>query len=271
MDAQQSEHRYSAREVRAILRRVAELGQGRGATDATVAPTLSQLQVAASELGLDPTLVAQAAREVAGGHPRSLLERLLGGPWREDRSEVVDGALTEADWPLLLDELRVSTGCTGEPRSLGSGFGWANGVGETDSLHVTATPDAGRTRVRVTARWGGQGSVLLVMPPLFGLLLGGIASGLLMDSGRGVPVWVGLCLLFGPPLAALAAGCVAVRRLCRRRRRSVADVARVVQAWITQRYLPAEAPAPAIQAASVASETDMVEFASSGSADGTWR
>jgi len=268
MGINEAQHRYSAREVRAILRRVAELGRSQDALDATAGPTLDQLQVAASELGLDPALIEQAAREVASDHREGLLAGVLGGPWRADCSGVVDGALDEADWPLLLDEVRASTGCAGEPKPVGNSFGWVNGAGPTDSLHITATPDADRTRVRVTARWDGLGSLMLGAPPIFGLLLGGIASGLLMEGVRGVPVWVGLCVLFGPPLAALVVGRIVVGRLSRRRRRSVTAVAQVVQGWIARRCRPAAASAPTLGTASTASETGVIEVSAGGEVPG---
>jgi hypothetical protein len=203
---------------------------GQGETDG---PTLGQLQEAASELGLDPMLVEAAAREVTAPGRAGFWVRMLGGPWSAEADHVVEGMVTASDWPLLLDEIRAASGRMGDPKMVGDALEWHSL--SPDIIHLTATPSGGRTRVRLSAQFGAWGPALMVLPCFGGLLLGGIASGMVMEGIRGVPVGVGLSLLFGPPLVAVAAGRMAFGRLCARRRHAAGAITSAVLGWFSRR------------------------------------
>ncbi len=242
MGADPPQRRFTEREVRTILRRVADMrGPGSALGDAD-GPTLPQLQQAAGELGLDPSLVEAAAREITADREGGFWRRLLGGPASVEAVEVVAGSVSEADWPLLVDEIREASGRLGELKPVGGSFAWSSGAGDTDSLDVTAVPDGEHTRVRVSARFGGLAGLMIVLPGIFGLLAGGIASGLLMDNVHGLSAAAGLAVLFGPPIVALAAGRAAYSRTSARKRRSALEVMATVARYMG-RDRTTEAPA----------------------------
>src|SRR6185437_5437138 len=96
------EQRYSAQEVRRILRRAAELAEGDPETPAAErALTREELTRTAGELGLPESAVARAAAQGEGepaaapsAAPRSAF---LGAPTRVVLTEEIDGEPGEAD------------------------------------------------------------------------------------------------------------------------------------------------------------------------------
>src|SRR5260221_4435167 len=114
-----TEQQYTEQEVSAIIRRAGELQPartpGKGDSPALAGTTLTQLQQAAAELGIDPDLIRQAAGDVAAEDSSDPYSRLLGGPWAVDSDSFVRGSVTEDNWPELIDGIRASTGRVGYP------------------------------------------------------------------------------------------------------------------------------------------------------------
>ena len=211
-----ADRQYTEKEIGAILERAGKLqeartpgGIGSGGT------TLAQLQQAASELGLDPDLIAQASREIETEETASKGSWLMGGPWRVDYDQILPGAVTEENWPMLLDELRAATGRVGNPKTFGKGFEFLST--QPDLLHITFTPHGPNTRVRLTARFGDWGAVFYVLPSIFATMLAVILGAVFAKNG-----WISrglfLTLVPGLPVLTLMSGRVGFGKLCARKR-----------------------------------------------------
>jgi hypothetical protein len=105
------DRQYTEKEIRAILQRAGKIQDaitsGENGFEGT---TLAQLQQAASELALDPEVIAQAAREVEIEATVAKSTGLKGRPWKVDFDQIVPGAVTEDTWPYIVDEIRAVTG-----------------------------------------------------------------------------------------------------------------------------------------------------------------
>ncbi len=233
-ESQPPKRLYNEQEIRAILQRTVEMQATHSGSDTTCGShtgmSLLQLQQAASELGIDPTLVEQAAAEVANEHSSGLGAWLFGGPWDVDSDHIVEGVVTEDDWPALLEDMRAATGRIGYPKTIGKAFEWLSH--HPDSLHISITPKESKTRVRVTARFG-QWGVLYTLLPTFALVFAVILCIALGKSGITPSiVW---SMLFGFPLVSFIGARLAFRRLCARKRRQTRDLIVGIDRWISRR------------------------------------
>jgi serine/threonine-protein kinase len=183
--------RYSEGQARAIVARAAELE----ATAPTQSGTLSLggIQQLAAEVGIKPEHVEAAVRAPSPAAPPT--NRFLGASNRIVVERIVEGEVDEADYPPLVEEVRMVVGNVGQASTLGRSLAWRtinppNQVGR--NLAFTVTPLGGRTRLRLEE----------TLTPLAGGLFGGIVGG---AGGAGIflAVGVGIGELHNP-LAALA-------------------------------------------------------------------
>lgn len=171
--------RYSDRQARAIVARAAELEAT--APTQTGALSLGGIQQLGADVGIPPVHVERAARELRRFEPRPVTpSRFLGAPNRISVERVVDGEIEEADYPTLLDEVRMTVGNIGQASTLGRSLAWRTvvphgQVGRT--VHVSITPAAGRTRIRIDEQ----------LSALSGGLFGGLMGGI---GGMSVPLGV---------------------------------------------------------------------------------
>jgi len=212
-DSHYGEPQYTEKEVSAILKRAAEL-QGDGAK-ATGGTSLTQLQQAAAEIGIDPSMVQRAADELASSAPRGPGAAWLGGPWGVDYDKLLPGVIDENSWPGVVEDLRSATGRVGTPKQVGKGYEFLSN--DPDTLHVTFTPSGSSTRVRVTARFGEWGAVFYVLPSLFALFISVITTAVLAKHGLMTPQ-LALTILFGVPSATLIAGRAGFGRVAKKKR-----------------------------------------------------
>ncbi len=211
-----TDRQYTAKEIRAILERAGKLQEARTpAGIGSAGTTLAQLQQAASELALDPDLIAQAARDVETEATATKGSWLLGGPWKVDYDQILPGTVTEANWPCLLDEVRAATGRVGTPKTVGKGFEWLSK--QPDPLHITFTPQGPNTRVRLTARFGEWSALFYVLPSIVTVILPVILGAAFTISGRMSPDLF-LTLLLGLPALTFLSGRVGFGKLCARKR-----------------------------------------------------
>src|SRR5438105_12921837 len=98
-----SREQFTDKQVSAILRRAAELQSGRGdaggQSGASAGFSLQQLQQAAAELGIDPRCIEEAAAELESVRPSEGRSSFWGGPSLVVVERIVDGSITEEDWP----------------------------------------------------------------------------------------------------------------------------------------------------------------------------
>jgi len=188
-----ADRRYDEKEVSSLIKRAAQL-QAEASEYGPDQPTLNQVQQAASELGIRPEFLDQAAAELSVGRKK---KGFLGGQVRTRRSVTVPGRMTAERWPMALERLREETGRVGTPSQVGDAFEWISK--QPDGLHVSIVPDGLNTRVSILSEISEWAGLYIVFPmflamPLtaclwkflgsFGFILGMIVMALSLIAGR---------------------------------------------------------------------------------------
>jgi tRNA A-37 threonylcarbamoyl transferase component Bud32 len=199
--AQAGRKKYRPEEIEAIVGRAAEIE----ASNPTMsgAMTIGGVEQVARDVGIEPRHVRSAlaslsprrqTREGALEQPKSNI--LAGGPTRLMFERIVDGELQDADYPLLVEEIRIVLKEVGAVSQLGRSFTWTlnKGSSGTRSVEVAVSVRHGRTRILVQENLGN----------LLGAVYGGIGGGL---GGGGMGPLMGI-LFGGKILAASAIGVV---------------------------------------------------------------
>ncbi len=173
---------YSEAEVKEIVRRASELE----ATNPTQsgALTVGGVEALAAEVGIAPEAVRQAVESlktgtpVSTGFPPARSNWFLGGPKSIAHERIVEGEISEADFEVLVDEIRRLVDNAGQVSLLGRSFTWtaAPGSSGTRLLEVSVTVRSGRTRIAIRER----------LANLIGGIYGGIGGG--MGGGGGGPM-----------------------------------------------------------------------------------
>jgi serine/threonine-protein kinase len=185
---------YRDDDIQAIVRRAAELE----ATNPTAsgAMTIGGVERLAAEVGIPAELVRSAARSLdaratpSAPPPEAPKKNwFLGAPTRLVYERVVDGEVPDAEFPLMVDEIRRVLRNVGQVSQLGRSFAWTmiRTGGGTRSVEVVVTVRGGVTRITV-------------QEPL-GNLIGGIFGGIGGGVGGG-----GLGPLMGITMEGLGAG-----------------------------------------------------------------
>jgi hypothetical protein len=198
-----SERRFSDREIQAILSRAAELQRRRGnrsdSPDGSEPSgvSLAELQSVATEAGLDPALVQQAATELEYRGARGRTSPLLGERTLQESRRHLDAQLTEEDLQELLVTLDTVAGEAGQGTVSRSTLSWS-----TDT--AIAMRNGYHTRVQVrSTRKGTDISARTELGNLAGGLYGGLTGGFGLGGGLGVGLGVGLETLNSVPFAVL--------------------------------------------------------------------
>ena len=185
----ESSRRYSDEEIQLLLKRAAELESEKPALPARVdGPTLEEIESIASEAGINPALIRQAAHELdspSGGitvlAPQS--STLLGAPTVFELERVVRGEATQATLERLLPYLQRAADGMGHPSLMGKTLTWqSEDASKMRALQVSVSVGRGETRISIEERYGN----------LAGSLFGGIVGGGGTSLGFGVGFGVGL-------------------------------------------------------------------------------
>ena len=123
-----TERHYTDDEVAAIFRVAAEGSESRTLPSSNAdGLTLRDLQSIARDVGIAPDAVAEAARSLDRPLARPALRTFLGLPIAVERTVSLNRRLTDAEWELLVVELREVFGARGTLRAQGSLREWSNG------------------------------------------------------------------------------------------------------------------------------------------------
>ncbi len=213
-----AERRYSDDEVSAIFLTAAE------GTQSPTRPgppsdglTLADLQEIGREVGIAPEAVAQAALALdVRGQPAS--RTLLGLPIGVARTVALNRWLTDAEWDLLVVELREVFGARGTVKSHGSLREWRNG-----NLHALLEPTPTGHRLRLgTVKGDARASIFAGMMTLgvsAAVAVAGAAGG---ELGGMVP---GAAFLAIAGLGMIANGVLRLPRWARLRGRQMDGIA----------------------------------------------
>jgi serine/threonine protein kinase len=166
--------KYVSDDVRAIVSRAAELEASNPTMSGAL--TIGGMEQVARDAGIDPKFVRAAAadlsprahtKESALTQPKSNI--LLGGPTRLLFERVVDGEISETDYPALVEEIRRVIGEVGQVSQLGRSFSWTmnRGSGGIRQIEIGVTVRNGRTRIMAQETLG----------QLIGAIFGGVGGG----------------------------------------------------------------------------------------------
>lgn len=195
-----SSRRYSDEEVTRLLKRAAELESEAPALPARGSGTsLDEIEAIASEAGINPALIRQAAGELdssPGGitvlAPQS--SALFGAPTVFELDRVVRGEVDQSVLERLVPLIQRAADGMGHPSLLGKTLTFqAQDASKSRTLQVSVSVGRGETRLSLEERYGNLAG------GLFGGIVGGGGTGL----GFGVGFGVGLGALGSPLFAAL--------------------------------------------------------------------
>jgi hypothetical protein len=180
--------RYREGEVQEIVKRASEL---EAAQPTGGSMTIGGVEALAAEVGIAPETVRAAAQAVgrpSGAQVATIPTRshpLAGGPTSLFYERVVEGELHEADYEVLVDEIRRGTNHVGLVSQLGRSFSWAvtRSQATRRDLEVAVSIRGGQTRITVREGLG----------PLMGAIFGGIGGGM---GGGGMGLVMGTIAAF---------------------------------------------------------------------------
>lgn len=230
-----TERRFTEEEFTRILRAATELqaralprggSDDAGGADREPGMTLREIQDIATEVGLDPEVVARAAGVVQRE------ESLSGSPHaaRFTLTDVVPGTLSEGDRIRVLKAVRSATGLHGDTTPAGEGVEWSVPSGELNRFSLSVYPLEGQKEIQLSADLAGTAVLSHILPSVAGLFLGAITASAL-DPVSGV---VTASLVGGGAAAGLTTARLIWRRTSRkareRARRILAEVRSVLAA-----------------------------------------
>lgn len=211
--------RFNADEVQEIVKRASELEATRPTQGGAL--TLGGVEALAREVGIQPETVraaAQSMRAPSPSGPSGMLtkpNRWLGGPTRLLYERIVEGEVPDAEFPVLVSEIRHVLQNVGQVSQLGRSFSWSAHRGSTKTdVEISVVVHGGRTRILIQENlanliggiYGGIGGG--VGGGGFGPIIGGLAS--ITGAAALIPVllplWAGLTYGLTRTVYAKAAG-----------------------------------------------------------------
>jgi hypothetical protein len=193
-----TDRRYNDEEVSAIFAKSAEgpqVPQGPSLqASRSDGLTLAELQDIGREVGIAPEAVAHAARAL-DVQPRAIARTVLGLPIGVERIIELDRRMTDAEWELLVVQLREVFHARGTLSASGSFRQWTNG-----NLQALLEPTPTGHRLRLsTYKGNARASMLLglgtlgVAAALFvASTLGGHLGGAVLEIGMFSALGIGL-------------------------------------------------------------------------------
>ncbi|MCU0616861.1 MAG: hypothetical protein MUD17_07260 [Gemmatimonadaceae bacterium] len=152
------DRRFDDREIAAIFERAGLLQEAERHPKAGEGLTLAQLQEIARDVGLDPTHVAAAARDVAAGTLAPATRRAwFGLPIGVARTIEFHRPVSDAQWSALVVTLRETFDARGRVVSDGPFREWSNG-----NLQALLEPTATGHRLRLSTRKGNAKARVII-------------------------------------------------------------------------------------------------------------
>lgn len=180
-----SKRRYNEQQIGAILQRSGEIQAGLTPEVDSHGLTLEELQKVASEVGIEPFVVEQAALEVDSTEVGAR-KGVASGPRVLDHT--IDGAITDEQWEDMVIRLRQHSGKSGTSTLHGSTREWTSDS-DMGSLTLTAATRNGRTRFRLLGDTSGVSAVGWILGLTFGLL-GVLIMSVLLGKKAGMEGWL---------------------------------------------------------------------------------
>jgi hypothetical protein len=147
----------------------------------------------------------------------------------------VPGVMTEEQWPEVLEAIRSATRMVGRSSRVGPSFEWLGGT--DDPVHVTITPRADETRIRLFSRYGAYGAGLYVGAGTVASITS-LALCAVLSSAHGWPPLADAGLVAGLFGGAFASARTGFSAICRSRRRRAESVMRALEKLIARPARP---------------------------------
>lgn len=160
--------RFSEKQVAKILRRASEIQQSDKPSLSADGIGAKELVEIGSELGLDRAAIRQAIDEAQASE--SAVPAALVGPIRVEESITLGAALDSELWEALTADLRHAFGRAGKTSKVGEVYEWSGGDNELDSIHVSALPVDGKTKLRITSSMDNLLALNIILGGLFSLI-----------------------------------------------------------------------------------------------------
>jgi len=160
---------YNEKEIGAILKKAAENSSGDNA-DTSMGLSVDELQQLASDAGIDPDQIIKAISEIELASVKDD-KSFWGGPFSFSSQMVVDGEITAGEWEEILASIREYFKAKGDVSTRESVMEWSSPWGSSNSAHVTALKENGKTKINVF--WNGP---LTALPFYLPVPLAAIAS-----------------------------------------------------------------------------------------------
>lgn len=219
-----TERRYNDDEVRDILRSATDDAAVPVPAHAAAGLTLTDIQSIGSEVGLRPDAVARAAAALDARPPRPP-RTSFGQPIEVGRMVPLERPLSDAEWEMVVTELRTTFGARGRVTTHGNLKEWSNG-----NLHACMEPTDTGYRIRLGTL---KGDVATLNTMGIGVLGAGLIT---LISAAMSGEWQGAVVV--PTMFSAAGGGLLffnvqrVRQWARVRQRQMEQLA----AWITARF-----------------------------------
>ena len=204
--------------------------------------TIQDIQRLASEVGIQPHQIAEAAAKLPASKPIS--KQFRNTRSSESFDVTVEGVLDDEGWEDVVSELRRSYGTVGTVSQLGSSREWT-GSSELFAAHLSATPRGNQTRYRLIVRQ--EGAVAMAwMAGLVSSLFGSIMAGALVGAKAHAGVAAVLLTILSVILLAYIVVSTVYRRWQQRTLDNATQVLEFLAATplssVTERRLQLEAP-----------------------------
>ncbi len=185
------DRKYRHTEAKEILERAAS-DEAAAPPAETGALSLAGVERIGAEVGIPARQVRQAAGVATRPDFQPKQSKFLGAPTVLSFERVVEVELPEEDFPLLLEEIRLTLRNVGSINTYGKSLAWQTAksldkVGR--DVHVMVTVRGGQTRIRVEER--------------IGALAGGLFGGIMGGGGGGAMAIIVNLFPSGPSIAGL--------------------------------------------------------------------
>ncbi len=139
---------YNENEIGSILKRATELST-KNESQANSGLSIEELKQLGTEAGLDPALIAAAARELMLPESRDRDKKFWGGPLSYSREVVLERELDPEDWEAMLPIIRRYFGDAGVVATRGKTFEWTHSGASNVKGHISVREVDGQSIMSV--------------------------------------------------------------------------------------------------------------------------
>lgn len=175
---------YTEKETQEILRRAAALEKQQPIANG-VGLTIHDLKRVATEVGLDPALVEQAARSLEAKSSSKREKGVFGAGYTLVVEHVIPRPLDDEAWSVIVDEARRAFNVVGLESGRNTSRVWTNTLYGYTYQSISADSRRGKTYLRAEYKMSNESTIWLI--PFFLLLFAGLSA---IPFFRGDAMWL---------------------------------------------------------------------------------